>query len=151
MFLALTWMQTLCLPAGHLHVDVKTHHEFHVDKAELILSCKTCLSTGSPSQLRSTHFSSYWAKNFAERLLSLTALIEAVNKPCWLHLHNVPRIWPLFMASIAVIWATVISCLNLMIRSSFWYVRRSGADIESTAWRKLNHSDWEFRRIFPSF
>lgn len=71
--------------------------------------------------------------------LSLTALIQAMNKTCWLSLQNAPRIWPLLMTSSAVNWATIISCLNVMIRPSFWYTEKSEADVEGTAWRKLNH------------
>lgn len=35
-----------------------------------------------------------------------------------------------------------------MIRPIFLYAKRAEADIEGTAWRKLSHSDWEFRIIF---
>lgn len=37
-----------------------------------------------------------------------------------------------------------------MIRPNFLYGKISEADIEGTGWRKLNHSDWEFRIVFLS-
>lgn len=128
------------------------HLKFYTDKAELlILHAKTCFFHGPPISTKvNPAFQLLGQKLFSilDFSLSLIALIQAMNKTCWLCLQNVSRIWPLLIASTAMVRFTIISCLNLMIRPNFLYSQRSEADIEGTAWRKLNHSDWEYRIIF---
>lgn len=125
----------------HFHLDIKMHLKFHTDKAELlILHAKTCFSHGPPISTKvNSSFRFLGQKLFSilDFSLSLIALIQAMNKTCWLCLQNVSRTWPLLITSTAMIRFTIISCLNLMIRPNFLYSQRSEADIEGTAWHFL--------------
>lgn len=136
-FPALIWTHTIRLPAWRLNLDIKMLLRFH--KGELlILSSKPAVpqpphlcSFNSSLQLLGPKTLKYpWLLFFSHSTYpSYGQNLLALPSKCIQNLTS-------SHASIAVTWTTSIFCLNLMIRPSFWYAKRSGADFEGTAWRK---------------